>query len=140
MNDLICYCFGYSVDEIEKDYRDNGVSTIMEKIKMEKKFGNCQSAFNVKIAADRLESILNVKGMTIFKRIKHSESLIEEGLQKTQSYPRICRDFLRTLDPQEISADRDKKRSAQVKVTLILRTILSADVMAHKCSELNHNY
>ena len=42
MNDLICYCFGYSVDDIEKDYRDNGVSTIMEKIKMEMKFGNCQ--------------------------------------------------------------------------------------------------
>ena len=42
VNDLICYCFGYSVDDIEKDYRDNGVSTIMEKIKMEKKFGNCQ--------------------------------------------------------------------------------------------------
>ncbi len=42
VNDLICYCFVYSVDDIEKDYRDNGVSTIMEKIKMEKKFGNCQ--------------------------------------------------------------------------------------------------
>ena len=32
VNDLICYCFGYSVDDIEKDYRDNGVSTIMEKM------------------------------------------------------------------------------------------------------------
>jgi len=44
VNDLICYCFGYSVDDIEKDYRDNGMSTIIEKIKMEKKFGNCQRA------------------------------------------------------------------------------------------------
>ena len=44
VNDLICYCFGYSVDDIEKDYQDNGMSMIMEKIKMEKKFGNCQCA------------------------------------------------------------------------------------------------
>ena len=44
MKNLICYCFGYSVDDIEKDYLDNGVSTIMDKIKMEKKFGNCQCA------------------------------------------------------------------------------------------------
>ena len=44
VNDLVCYCFGYSVNDIEKDYLDNGVSTIMEKIKMEKKFGNCQCA------------------------------------------------------------------------------------------------
>ena len=42
MNDLICYCFGYSVDNIQKDYLDPGMSTIMEKIKMEKRFGNCQ--------------------------------------------------------------------------------------------------
>jgi hypothetical protein len=42
VNDLICYCFGYSVDDIQKDYQDNGKSTIMEKIQTEKKFGNCQ--------------------------------------------------------------------------------------------------
>ena len=42
VNDLICYCFGYSVDDIQKDYQDNGMSTIMDKIKMEKRFGNCQ--------------------------------------------------------------------------------------------------
>ncbi|MBT8352646.1 MAG: hypothetical protein KJO26_15615 [Deltaproteobacteria bacterium] len=44
VKDLICYCFGYSIDDVEKDYKDNGVSTIMEKIQMEKRFGNCQCA------------------------------------------------------------------------------------------------
>jgi hypothetical protein len=44
MNDLICYCFGYSVDDIQEDYRKNGQSTIMEKIKVEKKSGNCRCA------------------------------------------------------------------------------------------------
>ncbi len=44
VNELICYCFGYSVDDIQKDYLENGKSTIMEKIQMEKKSGNCQCA------------------------------------------------------------------------------------------------
>jgi hypothetical protein len=44
MNDLICYCFGYSEEDIRKDYKANGKSTIMEKIQTEKKFGNCQCA------------------------------------------------------------------------------------------------
>ena len=43
-DDLICYCFGYSVDDIRRDYRQNGQSTIMEKIQMEKKRGGCQCA------------------------------------------------------------------------------------------------
>jgi hypothetical protein len=42
---------------------------------------------------------------------------MEKGSQKTQAYPWICRGFLRTLDPQEIGADRDKNRSVQVFVT-----------------------
>jgi len=42
MDDLICYCFNYSADDIKQDYLFNCRSTIMEKIKMEKKFGNCQ--------------------------------------------------------------------------------------------------
>jgi len=42
MKDLICYCFGYSADDIQQDYQRNGKSTIMEKIQMEKRFGNCQ--------------------------------------------------------------------------------------------------
>ena len=44
MKQIICYCFGYSVDDIQKDYKENGKSTIVEKIQMEKKFGNCQCA------------------------------------------------------------------------------------------------
>ncbi len=44
VKDLICYCFDYSVDDIKEDYLENGKSTIMEKIQMEKKFGNCQCA------------------------------------------------------------------------------------------------
>ncbi len=35
---------------------------------------NVQSSFNVKETADRMESILKEKGMTVFNRIKHSES------------------------------------------------------------------
>ena len=44
VNDLICYCFGYSADDIERDYLANGSSTIMKKIQKEKNFGNCQCA------------------------------------------------------------------------------------------------
>ena len=35
---------------------------------------NIQSSFDVKETADRMESILKEKGMTVFNRIKHSES------------------------------------------------------------------
>jgi hypothetical protein len=42
VDDLICYCFGYSVDDILQDYRKNGQSTIMEKIQTEKKRGSCR--------------------------------------------------------------------------------------------------
>lgn len=44
VDDLICYCFGYTVDDIHLDYRENGKSTIMEKIQLEKQSGNCQCA------------------------------------------------------------------------------------------------
>ncbi len=40
--DLICYCFGYTADDIRKDFMENGRSLIMEKIESEKKFGRCQ--------------------------------------------------------------------------------------------------
>ncbi|MEA3230792.1 MAG: DUF302 domain-containing protein [Thermodesulfobacteriota bacterium] len=40
-----------------------------------------QSAFNVSETADRLESILSEKGMTIFKRIKHSEGAGKVGIE-----------------------------------------------------------
>jgi len=44
MIDLICYCFGYSEDDIRQDFWENSKSTIMEKIQMEKKLGSCQCA------------------------------------------------------------------------------------------------
>jgi len=44
LGDLICFCFNYTRENIEQDYRKNGRSTIMEKIQSEKKFGNCQCA------------------------------------------------------------------------------------------------
>ena len=44
MNNFICYCFGHTAKDLEQDYLENGKSTIMEKIQMEKKFGNCQCA------------------------------------------------------------------------------------------------
>jgi len=40
-----------------------------------------QSAFNVEETADRMVSILNKKGMTIFNRIKHSESAAKIGIE-----------------------------------------------------------
>jgi len=50
---------------------------------------------------------------------------MEEGSQKMQAYQWICRGFLRTLDPQEIGADRDKNRSVQVSIIgfLLSRTV-----------------
>jgi uncharacterized protein (DUF302 family) len=42
---------------------------------------NVSSAFNVKETAKRMESILNEKGMTIFKRIKHSEGADKVGIK-----------------------------------------------------------
>ena len=40
---LICYCFGYSEDDIASDVRENkGVSTILHRIVAEKKKGACR--------------------------------------------------------------------------------------------------
>jgi hypothetical protein len=44
MNDLVCYCFEYSKEDVTRDYKNNGRSLIMEKIMEEKKFGRCQCA------------------------------------------------------------------------------------------------
>ena len=41
---LVCYCFGYSEDDIRRDFGTHGRSTILEKIKAEKQFGNCRCA------------------------------------------------------------------------------------------------
>jgi hypothetical protein len=40
-NDLVCYCFQFTRKQIEKDYFDNGRSTILEKIAHEKKAVGC---------------------------------------------------------------------------------------------------
>jgi hypothetical protein len=40
-DDLVCYCFGYTKRDIEKEYLDNGRSLIYEKIVFEKKAGGC---------------------------------------------------------------------------------------------------
>jgi len=42
MDNLICYCFKYSKEDIKRDYQNNGRSQIMERILIEKKFGRCQ--------------------------------------------------------------------------------------------------
>lgn len=42
---------------------------------------NVQSTFNVKETANRLESILKDKGMTVFNRIKHSEGASKVGIE-----------------------------------------------------------
>jgi hypothetical protein len=44
MERLICYCFGYTTSDIERNIVENGKSTIMEKILSEKKAGGCQCA------------------------------------------------------------------------------------------------
>jgi copper chaperone CopZ len=44
LDDLICYCFGYSVSDIEQDFMKTGRSLIIEKITAEKKAGGCDCA------------------------------------------------------------------------------------------------
>ena len=41
IEDLVCYCFGFSKQDIEQDLVENGRSLIMEKIMTEKKTGGC---------------------------------------------------------------------------------------------------
>lgn len=42
-NAFICYCFSYSEDDIEQDViKNNGASTILEKIRDSKKDGACR--------------------------------------------------------------------------------------------------
>ncbi len=42
MEQLICYCFSYSISDIESDVKKHGKSTIEEWIVSEKKAGACQ--------------------------------------------------------------------------------------------------
>ena len=41
---LICYCFGYTQQNILQDVQDNGESTILARIVAAKQAGNCQCA------------------------------------------------------------------------------------------------
>jgi NAD(P)H-nitrite reductase large subunit len=45
-DDLICFCFRYTRQDIERDFIKNGCSTILEKIKREKSTGSCQCEAN----------------------------------------------------------------------------------------------
>lgn len=40
-NELVCYCFEYTRNDIEQDFKRLGYSTILEKIKTEKKSNGC---------------------------------------------------------------------------------------------------
>lgn len=40
----VCYCFGYTAEDIEDDAARNGRSLIMERITVEKKSGGCRCA------------------------------------------------------------------------------------------------
>lgn len=42
--DLVCFCFQYTKEQIEKDYMDHGRSTILDRIAHEKKTGGCNCA------------------------------------------------------------------------------------------------
>lgn len=44
LQETIRYCFGYSAEDIRKDFFKNGRSTIMERIRNEKKAGACDCA------------------------------------------------------------------------------------------------
>jgi len=42
--ELVCYCFGYTREDIEQDFAKNHKSLIMDKIAAEKKAGGCDCA------------------------------------------------------------------------------------------------
>ena len=44
MDNLICYCFGYTAEDVRRDIEANGRSLIMEKIMAQKKAGSCDCA------------------------------------------------------------------------------------------------
>lgn len=42
MAEKICYCFGYTDEDIERDVREHGRSLILERIMSEKRDGGCR--------------------------------------------------------------------------------------------------
>ncbi len=45
-NSLVCYCFGYTAEDIRQDLKRYGFSTILEQIKDAKKRGRCNCKVN----------------------------------------------------------------------------------------------
>ncbi len=43
-SDIICFCFGYSKEDILNDLKDNGRSLILEQIQLSKKDDGCDCA------------------------------------------------------------------------------------------------
>ena len=44
LKDLVCYCFGYTAEDIRQDFIRNGRSLVIEKIQAAKRLGGCQCA------------------------------------------------------------------------------------------------
>jgi len=44
LSETICYCFGYTIEDIHGDLLRHGRSTIMDRIQKEKKMGSCDCA------------------------------------------------------------------------------------------------
>jgi hypothetical protein len=44
MHEIICYCFDFTREDIVRDLRENGRSTILERIADAKRLGTCQCA------------------------------------------------------------------------------------------------
>ncbi|BCO08746.1 hypothetical protein GF1_11220 [Desulfolithobacter dissulfuricans] len=42
MDELICFCFGYSEEDIRRDVREHGRSMVLEHIMAEKRKGGCR--------------------------------------------------------------------------------------------------
>ena len=68
-NELVCYCFKYTKNDIEQDFIKNGSSTILVKIAAEKKSGGCDCASK------------NPKGITDLYKTKKIPELNFEFLQ-----------------------------------------------------------
>lgn len=80
MNDLICYCYGYSEEDIKQDYMKNDKSMIVEKIQKEKKFGNCQCAIKNPTGkwclADVHQVVAKLKGNAALPVIKWKDLIV----------------------------------------------------------------
>ncbi len=51
-NDLICFCFNYTAEDIRQDYQKNGRSVILEKIQEEKNSGTANVLLRIQKEGD----------------------------------------------------------------------------------------